>query len=425
MAHRVVIVGGGFGGLSAAKALRRAPVDVTLIDRRNFHLFQPLLYQVATGALSPADISAPLRSVLRRQRNTRVLLDEVVGIDARARRVRLTQGTCDYDTLIVATGAHHQYFGNDAWAEHAPGLKTVEDATQMRSRILRAFEAAERAGDAGVVRAYLTFVVVGGGATGVELAGALAEIAHDTLRHDFRAIDPHDARILLVEAAARILTAFPESLSARAQRTLERLGVTVMVRTMVTHIGPGVVELRSGDTPQRVEASTVLWAAGVQASPLGRMLADATGVALDRAGRVQVEPDTSVPRYPEIFVIGDLGHFAHQTGKPLPGVAQVAIQQGRYVAALVQARLQGRSKPPFRYRDLGNLATIGRAAAVADFGWLRLDGFPAWFVWVFVHLMYLVDFENRLLVFTQWVWSYVTRNRGARLITDSAADPGR
>jgi NADH dehydrogenase len=419
VAHRVVIVGGGFGGLNAAKALRHAPVEITLIDRRNFHLFQPLLYQVATGALSPADIAAPLRSVLRRQRNVRVLLDEVVGLDPDARRLRLRHDALDYDTLIVATGAHHQYFGHDAWSQSAPGLKTIEDATHIRSRILLAFEAAERARDPDDVRACLTFVVVGGGPTGVELAGAVAEIAHDTLAHDFRAIDPSAAQILLVEAGDRILNAFPTSLAAHATRSLRRLGVAVHTNAAVTDIMSDAVDVRFGDEVRRIPTHTVLWAAGVQASSLGRLLATTTGAELDRAGRVVVQPDTSIAGRPEIFVIGDLACFTHLTGKPLPGVAQVAIQQGRYAAKIVRARLRGAPPPPpFRYRDPGNLATIGRAAAIADFGWVRLHGFVAWFVWVFVHLMYLVDFENRLLVFTQWLWSYITRNRSARLITN-------
>jgi NADH dehydrogenase len=427
LAHRVVIVGGGFGGLSVAKNLRGAAVEVTLVDRRNFHLFQPLLYQVATGALSPADIAAPLRAVLRRQRNVRVLLGDVTGIDTARRQVQLRDGSCEYDTLVVATGSHHQYFGHDAWAARAPGLKTVEDATHIRSRILGAFEAAERAGasDLETVRACLTFVIVGGGPTGVEMAGAVAEIAHDTLAHDFRAIDPSETRILLVEAADRILTTFPDRLSASAARALERLGVTVHTGARVTEIGSDAVDIHLDGRVQRIPTRTVIWAAGVQASSLGRVLADATGVALDRAGRVVVEPDTSLAGHPEIFVIGDLACYTHQNGTPLPGVAQVAIQQGRYVARLIAARLRGETRPPFRYRDLGNLATIGRAAAVADFGRVRLDGFPAWFVWVFVHLMHLVDFENRVLVFMQWVWSYITRNRAARLITNGTPPSGR
>lgn len=412
-----MIVGGGFGGLYAAQHLRRAALDVTLVDRRNFHLFQPLLYQVATGGLSPADISAPLRAVLKRQRNARVLLAEAVGFDLGARRLRLAQGALDYDTLVVAGGARHHYFGNPGWEALAPGLKTIEDATEIRRRVLGAFEAAEHEGDAERRRAWLTFVVVGAGPTGVELAGALAEIARETLRGNFRGFDPATARILLVEGTERVLPGYPADLSARALRSLLRLGVGVRTGTLVTQLTPDSVTLKRGDASETLPARVVLWAAGVQASPLGRALAEAAGCELDGAGRVRVEPDLSLPGHPEVFVIGDLATVRGRDGAPLPGVAPVAMQQGRYVARLIHARLRGRSLPPFRYFHKGSLATIGRAAAVADFGRLRFGGYPAWLAWLFVHLMYVVEFENRLLVFVQWAWNYVTRNRSARLIT--------
>jgi NADH dehydrogenase len=416
--HRVVIVGGGFGGLHAARSLRRAPVDVTLVDRRNFHLFQPLLYQVATGALSPANIAGPLRSILKRQRNARVLLGEVADFDPRASEAVLADGQrLPYDSLIVATGASHNYFGRDEWAALAPGLKTVEDATDIRRRILLAFEAAERENDPARVAAWLTFVVVGGGATGVELAGALCEIARDTLRHDFRAIDPTGARIVLVEGAARVLPGFPAALSARTGQALARLGVVTRTETLVTRIAPEWVILTRAGVEERVPCRTVLWAAGIQGSPLAGRLAAAFGAGLDRAGRVIVEPDLSLQGRPEVMVIGDLAHCLGADGRPLPGVAQVAIQQGRHAARAVVARLRGRSVPSFRYRDYGNLATIGRNEAVADLPWLRTEGRVAWFLWLFIHLLWLVQFHNRLLVLLQWAWNYITRNRTARLIT--------
>ena len=415
--HRVVIVGGGFGGLSAAKRLKNAPVQLTLIDRCNYHLFQPLLYQVATGALSPANIAAPLRNVLKNQENTKVLLAEAMRIDATGGRVILSDGEIPYDTLIVATGASHQYFGHDEWEKFAPGLKTVEDATDMRRRILLAFEAAEREHDPAKLRAWMTFVVVGAGPTGVELAGALGEIAHDTLKYNFRDIDPSQACILLVEATERVLPPYPPALSEAARKMLARLGVTVRTGATVMNIEGGTVTIREGVRIETIPTHTVLWAAGVLGSPLGRALAEEAGATLDRVGRVVVEPDLTVPGHPEIFVIGDLSNFSHQTGKPLPGVAQPAIQAGRYVAEAIGRRLGGEKIEPFRYVDKGNLATIGRAAAVADLGWLRLSGLPAWIIWLFVHLLYIVQFQNRLLVLLQWAWLYMTRDRSARLIT--------
>ncbi len=418
--HRVVIVGGGFGGLHTALQLRRAPVDVTLIDRRNFHLFQPLLYQVATGGLSPANIAAPLRALLRRQKNTRVLLGEAVDVDVPGRRLILSDGAVPYDTLIIAAGMRDAYFGHDNWQPLAPGLKSVEDATEMRRRILFAFEAAEREADPAKVREWLTFVIVGGGPTGVELAGAVAEIAHHTLRDNFRNIDPRAAQIILLEGADRLLLAYPPDLSAKAARALERLRVTVRTGTLVTDITPECVAVKTKTGGECLAARTVLWAAGVQAASLGRALAKAAGAEADRAGRVVVANDCTVPGHPELFVIGDLAHFNDAAGKLLPGVAPVAMQQGRYVAKLIEARLRGAPLPSFAYRDHGSMATIGRNAAVADLGWVRFDGYLAWLTWLFVHLIYLVEFENKLLVLLQWGWNYFTRNRAARLITDPA-----
>ena len=416
MPQPVVIVGGGFGGLAAARGLRDAPVEVTLLDRRNFHVFQPLLYQVATGGLSPADIAAALRWVLRRQQNARVLLGEATGIDVRGRRVVLVDGEIPYDTLVVATGAEPAYFDHDEWAPYAPGLKTIEDATEIRGRIYRAFEAAEREPDPARRVAWLTFVVVGAGPTGVELAGAIAEIARRTLRHEFRAIDPASAAVVLLDAAERVLPGYPKDLSRKCARSLEGLGVTLRLSTTVEEVTADRVRVRTAGLADGIETRTVLWAAGVRASPLGGQLAGAAGAATDRGGRIPVQPDLTVPGHPEIFVIGDLAHCAGGDGAPLPGIAPVAMQQGRYVARVVRSRLANRPAKPFRYLNKGELATIGRAAAVAKFGRLRFSGYPAWLLWLFVHLMYLVDFENRLLVFVQWAWSYVTWNRGARLI---------
>jgi NADH dehydrogenase len=415
--HRVVILGGGFAGLSAARRLKHAPVQVTLIDRCNYHLFQPLLYQVATGSLSPANIAAPLRNVLKNQKNTRVLLAEAIGIDAENRRVVLSDGAVDYDSLIVATGASHQYFGHDDWEKFAPGLKTIEDATHMRRRILLAFEAAERERDPDKLRAWMTFVIVGGGPTGVELAGALGEIANDTLRHDFRSINPSEARIFLVEGTDRILPPYPPQLSQSAREMVERLGVTVRTGALVTGVQEGSVTIREGDKVEEIPTRTILWAAGVLGSPLGRIVAEAVGGQIDKAGRVVVQPDLTVPGHPEIFVVGDLANFSHQTGKPLPGVAQPAIQAGRYAAEAIERRLRGETSPQFHYEDRGSLATIGRGAAVADLNWLHLSGVPAWLLWIFVHLATLVQFQSRLLVLMQWAWLYISYDRSARLIT--------
>lgn len=414
--HRVVLVGGGFGGLYTAKALRRAPVEITLVDRRNFHLFQPLLYWVATGGLSPANIASPLRAVLRRQRNVRVVAAEVVDLLPDKRQVVLRDGALPYDTLVVATGAGNHYFGHDEWAPRAPALKTLEDATAIRAQVLLSFEAAERETDPDEQQAWLTFVVVGGGATGVELAGALGELAHFTLRHEFRRIDPTRSRILLLEALDRLLPAFPQDLSTRAGAALRRKGVTICTRTMVTAMDPDAVTVRSESGEERIRARTILWAAGVKASPLGKVIAERTGAALDRAGRLIVNPDLTLPNHPEILVVGDLASYV-QDGKPLPGVAPVAMQQGQYAADLIRARRRGQSLAPFRYQDKGNLAVIGRNAAVADLGRFRFSGFVAWVLWVFVHINYLIAFDTKIIVLFQWAWNYVTRQRGARLIT--------
>ena len=413
---RVVIVGGGFGGLYAAQALRRAPVELTLVDRRNFHLFQPLLYQVATGGLSPGEIASPLRYVLSKQRNATVLLGEVVDIDVTARRVILSDGVLNYDVLLVAGGATHHYFGHDDWKVRAPGLKNIEDATEIRARILLAFEIAERETDAKKRHAWLTFVIVGAGPTGVELAGALGEIANDTLRNDFRAIHPADAEIILLEAADRVLPPYPPSLSAKAKRQLERLGVTVRLGAAVARVDDDGVVVKLGEREERIAARTVLWAAGVQASPLAAMLAHATGTATDRNGRLMVQPDLSLPGHPEVFAIGDMVHV-EQDGALLPGIAPVAMSEGRYVARRIARQAVGRSTPHFRYFHKGTMATIGRKAAVADLRFIHLSGLLAWLAWLFVHLLYLVEFDNRLLVLVEWAYNYITRNRGARLIT--------
>jgi NADH dehydrogenase len=405
-----VIVGGGFGGLSAARRFRNEPVRVTLLDRRNHHLFQPLLYQVATATLSPGDIASPIRWIFRRQRNLRVLLGEVERIDAAGKRLLLIDGAAvDYDYLVVATGASHAYFGHPEWEPFAPGLKTLEDALEIRRRMLLAFELAERETDAARQQRLLTFVIVGGGPTGVELAGTLAEMARRTLRDEFRAIDPAGARIMLVEAGPTILPAFPATLQQASRESLRRLGVEVRERVAVTHIDKQGANL--GD--ERVDAGTVLWAAGVAASPVVSTL----GAPLDRAGRVLVNPDLSIPGHPEVFVVGDAAAFLHQTGKPLPGVAQVAMQSAVQAARNIVRLMERQPTRAFEYHDKGSLAIIGRGSAVADFGWTRFSGLPAWFAWLFIHIFMLIGFRSRLAVMLQWGVAYITFQRSVRLIT--------
>jgi NADH dehydrogenase len=427
--HRVVIVGGGFGGLNAARELGREPkASVTLVDRRNFHLFQPLLYQVATGALSPGDIAQPLRSILRRNRNTTVLLGEAVGLDLERREVLVADGgPIPYDTLVVATGARHSYFGHDDWAPFAPGLKSVDDALEIRRRILIAFEAAEREQNLDRRREWMTFVVVGGGPTGVELAGALGEISNDTLRRDFRSIHPPDARIILVEAMERVLPPYPPDRSASARRQLERLGVDVRNGTRVVHVDERSVRVLVGEREEEIPARTVLWAAGVQASSFTRAVATATGAETDRAGRIVVLRDLTIPGHPEIFAIGDAAVQPWRGGRPVPGVAQGAIQPGQYAGKAIRERLAGQPVRPFRYRDKGDVAVIGRLAGVTNIGWLgpfgRQGGFTAWLLWLVIHIFYLIGFANRIVVVVRWAWSFVTSGRGTRLITGSPLLP--
>jgi NADH dehydrogenase len=410
---QVVILGGGFGGLYAARALKRAPVRVTLVDRQNHHLFQPLLYQVATAALGPSDIAMAIRRIFRRQANVDVIMAEAVAVDPPAKQVTLSDGALSYDYLIVATGVVPSYFGHDGWPHYAPGLKTVDDALETRRRILLAFEAAERATDPESRRDWLTFVVVGGGSTGVELVGALAELARDILERDFRALEPGEARVLLVEAGPRILPNFPPGLSARAERKLNRLGVEVKTGQPVTAVDGGGIYLGE----RRLNAKTVLWAAGVKAPPLARSL----GAPLDRAGRALVRSDLTVPGAPEVFVIGDLAAL-EQDGEPVPGLAPAAIQEGRHAAANILRAIRGEPYVPFRYRDCGTLATVGRATAVAELGPLRVSGWTAWLLWLFVHILWLIGFRNRFLVMFGWAWTYLRFERGARLITGDGGD---
>ena len=416
---RVVIVGGGFAGLHAAKGLARLPVDVTVVDRRNHHTFQPLLYQVALAVLSPADIAQPIRTILRRQQNTQVLMDEVVGIDAAARRVALASGAeLPYEYLVLATGVTHSYFGRNDWATFAPGLKTIEDATEIRRRVLLAFELAERQMVEHGWHPPLNFVVIGAGPTGVELAGAISDIAQLYMRHDFRHIDPAKARVLLLEGSPRVLGAYPEDLSAKAEAALGRLGIEVQTLTHVTEIGPGWVEMAG----KRIDAVVTLWAAGVEASPLGRLL----GAPLDRRGSVLVDDRLNPPGLPEVFVLGDLAHL-EQDGHQVPGVAQPAMQMGDHVARMLAADLAGRPRPAFRYFDKGDMATIGRMDAVAKVEWpfkAHMSGFPAWATWLTVHIFFLIGFRNRLSVFAAWIWTYFTFTRGARLITGDQRLPG-
>jgi NADH dehydrogenase len=421
--HKVVIIGGGFGGLEAAKALGKIPVEVTLLDRRNYFLFQPLLYQVATGGLSPADIAHPLRRVLRKYGNVKVYQDEVIEIEPAARIVRTRRGEYPWDTLIVAAGSTVSYYGNEMWRPFAPGLKGIEEALEIRNRVLRAFEEAEKERDPEARRAWLSFVIVGGGPTGVELAGTLGEIARDTLRGDFRNIRPEEARIFLLELAPRVLPSFPEDLSEAAELSLLRLGVRSLTGVRVTAVDSEGVEFERDGQRGRLSARTVIWAAGVQGHSLARLLHEKAGAELDRAGRVRVSPDCSLPTHPEIFVIGDMASYPDGKGGTLPALAPVAMQQGRYVARVIADRLAGRASPPFRYRDKGVLATIGRHHAVAQFGRTRFRGVLAWLLWLFVHLIYLIGFQNRILVLIQWAFHYFSYNRGARIITEQGCRP--
>lgn len=422
--HHVVIIGGGFGGLYTAKALgREKNVKVTLIDKRNFHLFQPLLYQVATGSLSPGDIASPLRGILGSHKNTKVMMAEVIDIDPEQQKVILKNDELSYDTLIMATGVSHHYFGKDEWQELAPGLKTVEDALEMRRRILSSFEAAQDEPDPKERLALQRFVIVGGGSTGVELAGAVAQIAHKTLRNEFQEIDTTQSEIYLLQANERVLPNYSPNLSAAAENELKRLGVIVKTNTRMTGIDNDVVSLKTGDRTEEIHAKTILWAAGVKASRMGQVIKDRTGVELDRAGRVVVEPDLSVANYPNMFVIGDLANFSHQNGEPLPGVAPVAMRQGEYMANLIKNRLAGKTMPDFHYIDRGSLAVIGRNAAVVDVGFFQFTGFAAWLIWTFLHIYFLIEFDNKVVVFVQWAWSYLTHNNGVRLITGKASAP--
>ena len=413
----VVIVGGGFGGLYAAQSLRNAPVRVTLIDKRNFHLFQPLLYQVATGDLSFANIVAPFRTVLKKQKNASIILGEVTGIDPGAKKIFMGDNELDYDTLVLATGSENNYFGNDRWAPFAPGLKTIEDAFEIRNRMISAFERAEKETDPQLKNELLSFVVIGGGSTGVELAGAFAEVANDVLRNEYRTIDRSDATITLIEGEDYILPGLPKELSLEGKKSLERLGIDVACGTYVTDISEKGVSFRRGETMGFLASRTVIWAAGVRASGMGRILADAAGIELDRSGRVIVEPDCTVPGFPDIFVVGDLANHKGVNGKPLPGLAPVAMQQGRYVARLITSLLKGRNKADFHYVNRGVMSIIGRNQGLAIIDGMRFHGWFAWFLWLFVHLIMIIQFGNRLLILMQWGWKYVSRNHYARILT--------
>src|SRR5215813_2579483 len=423
-AYRVLILGGGFGGLLAAQKLKRARVQVTLLDRRNFHLFQPLLYQVATGSLSPGDIAAPLRSVLSSQKNATVLLGEAKDIDPDAKKVTLADGgVFEYDALVVATGSQTSYYGNDSWRPFAPSLKTVEEATTIQHKLLYAFERAERAETEEEARDWLTFVIVGAGATGMELAGALAEIANQTLRHDFRRINPQNARIILMEGGPRVLTAFPETLSSKAEKLVTELGVEVVKEVMVTNVDENGVTYKKGDATEHCRAKTVLWAGGVTTNTFGRILAERTKAETERSGKIKVTPQLTIPNYPDIYVLGDLASSYDEQGKPLPGVAQVAMQGGVYAARAIRAKLEGKAdQKPFRYFNKGDMAVIGRAAAIANIFGVQVSGLLAWLIWLFIHLMYIVEFQSRVVVFIQWGFEYLTFSRGARLITGVDAE---
>ena len=416
--HQVVVIGGGFGGLSAVRTLNNLPIKITLIDKRNFHLFQPLLYQVATGLLCTSEVTAPLRHILRKQRNAQVLLGEVINFDPSGKRVFLTDGDIEYDTLIVTVGMMNHYYGHDEWAQYAPGLKTIEDTSKIRQRIFYAFEVAERETDPAKRQEWLTFVVIGSGATGIELSGMLAEIARNTLKDEFKTIHPEESQILLLEAADHILPSFPPGLSKKAEKSLNRLGVRTLTGTKVIDIGEDSITVERPEGKKHFAARTILWASGVKASPLGQKLAEKTGVRVDSQGRVIVNPDLTIAGHPEIFVIGDLSHCQGKDSKPLPGLAPVATQQGRYVARIISNRLKGKSNPkPFRYFNKGILAVIGRHAAVADIGRWHFGGYFAWLLWFFIHLVLLIKFENRIIVLIRWAFQYITYNHGARQLS--------
>lgn len=414
--HRVVIIGGGFGGLAVALGMRKADAEITMIDRKNYHLFQPLLYQVATGTLSSGDIASPLRSVLNKQKNTGVVLGEVTDIDPNLKVLFLEDREIPYDTLILAAGSTHHYFGNDAWSRFAPGLKTVEDAAEIRRRVLLAFETAERENDQERINALLTFMVIGAGPTGVELAGALAEISRKTMKNDFRNIDPARARIILVEGTDRVLGTYPEELSNKGEKSLENLGVEVITASMVNDIGERSVTVKMNDVDKKILCETILWAAGVKSSPIAEKLAEKLNLETDRQGRIPVDEYLRISGRDDIFVIGDMARLDKPDGEPLPGVASVARQQGAWLGRFLKKRLSGKEYKPFKYSDYGSMATIGKSAAVADLGWLRLTGWFGWITWLFVHLMYIVEFENRVLVLVQWAWNYITNGRSNRLI---------
>jgi NADH dehydrogenase len=418
----VVIVGGGFAGLYAAKELGKALVKVTLIDKRNFHLFQPLLYQVATGSLSPAEICSPLRLVVGKNKNTHVILDEVIDINPEEKQVIMREGILNYDYLIIGTGVSHHYFGNDQWEKDAPGLKSIENALDIRRKIFLAFEEAEKVSSMEEKEEWLTFAIVGGGPTGVELAGAIAEIAHRIIKDDFKEIDTTKAKILLIEGMNRILPPYPEDLSQKAKESLEYLGVTVLTNRMVTNIEKSRVNIRYGEEEETIKARTILWAAGVKASSLGKIIVEKTNAESDRVGRIIVEPNLSIKDYPNIFVVGDLANFSHQDNKPLPGIAPVAMAQGQYMSKYIKADIKGETIPPFRYVDKGSLAVIGDNHAVVNLGFIKLSGFIAWLVWVFAHIYYLIEFDSKLVVMIEWGWNYVTRGRGARLITGEISE---
>ncbi|MGF1487218.1 MAG: NAD(P)/FAD-dependent oxidoreductase [Prochloraceae cyanobacterium] len=415
--HHVVIVGGGFGGLYAAQSVAKSQVKVTLIDKRNFHVFQPLLYQVATGGLSPADISSPIRALVNRNKNIQVLMGEVVDIDPDRKTVKLQHKEITYDSLIVATGVTHQYFGNEKWEDFAPGLKTIEDALEIRRRIFIAFEAAEKETNPEKHQEWLTFAIIGAGPAGVELAGALAEVAHGTLKEDFRNIDTSKSKIILFSSRDTILPTYPEKLSLKAQKSLERLGVTVVTGARAIDIQKDSLTVRIGDKIETISAKTILWTAGMKATEMSKILAERTGAEVDRSGRIIVDKDFQLSKYDNIFAIGDLAHYGHQEDKPLPGIAPVAMQEGQYVARLIRSRMKGESIAPFYYFDSGSLAVIGKHEAVVDLGFIKLSGFLAWCVWMFIHVFYLLEFDNKLIVMIQWAWNYFTFSKGARLIT--------